>query len=164
MNRFVEPHLVVVVCAGLAAAVAALVVSLVTAAATRARSRALARLLAETGGEDALARLVEGLDAMESKAARLNNDIRNLQTNQRTCLQHVGLVRFDAFHDVGGKQSFALALLDADSDGVLVTGLFGRDEGRSYAKPIRGGTSEVALTDEEKSALKQALERSGAAR
>jgi len=164
VNSFVETHLAAVVCAGLAAAVAALVVSLVTAATARTRSRALTRLLAETGGEDALARLVEGLEATESRAARLNNDLRNLQTIQRTCLQHVGLVRFDAFRDVGGKQSFALALLDADHNGVLVTGLFGRDEGRTYAKPLHGGTSEVALTDEEKSALKQALERSGATR
>ena len=58
---------------------------------------------------------------------------------QRKALQRVGLVRFNPFEDTGGNQSFALALLDADRDGVIVSSLHSRDLTRVYAKAVTGG-------------------------
>lgn len=71
-------------------------------------------------------------------------------------LQHVGVVRFNPFHDTGGDYSFAVALLDAQGGGVLLTGMYHRDQCRVYAKPVRGWTSEYELTEEERAAIEQA--------
>lgn len=75
------------------------------------------------------------------------------------CLQRVGIVRFDAFNDTAGQQSFALALLDNRGNGIVITSLFGRTESRSYAKPIVHGTSKYRLSEEEEAAIRQALEQ-----
>lgn len=74
-------------------------------------------------------------------------------------IQKVGLVRFDAFEDVGGKLSFAVAFLDDHGDGVVVSSINGRRETRIYAKPIRKGESIYALSAEERGALARAMSR-----
>lgn len=71
-------------------------------------------------------------------------------------LQNVGVVRFNPYHDTGGDYSFAVALLDAGGDGVLLTGLYHRDRCRVYAKPVRAWDSPHTLTDEERQAIGQA--------
>ena len=72
------------------------------------------------------------------------------------CVQHMGMLRFDAFDDIGGHLSFALALLDDAGNGIVLSSLHGRQETRMYAKPIREGKPEVPLTVEEVQALRQA--------
>jgi hypothetical protein len=74
-----------------------------------------------------------------------------------TALQNVGLVRFDSGADDGGNLSFAMALLDADRNGVIITSLHGRQHNRIYAKTVRRGTAEQTLSEEEKEALTSAL-------
>lgn len=69
-----------------------------------------------------------------------------------------GLVRFNAFEDIHGDQSFALALLDSASNGVVLTAIVGRNESRVYAKGILDGRSERDLTAEEQSAVDKARE------
>jgi Protein of unknown function (DUF4446) len=71
-------------------------------------------------------------------------------------LSHVGLVRFDAFADAGGAQSFALALLDTSADGVVLTSLHSRQVTRLYVKSIRSGRSDLPLSGEERAALQEA--------
>lgn len=71
-------------------------------------------------------------------------------------LQQVGLVRYQAYHDVGGDHSFALALLDASGSGVVVNSLYHRDRCRVYAKPVRDWRSTITLTDEEEEAIQRA--------
>lgn len=73
-------------------------------------------------------------------------------------LQHVGLVRFQAFHDTGGDHSFALALLDSNGSGVVVTSLYHRERCRVYAKPVEQWRSPLQVTDEETEAIKRARE------
>jgi hypothetical protein len=69
------------------------------------------------------------------------------------------VVRFDAFQDTAGQQSFAVALLDNRGNGVVITSLFGRSESRCYAKPVVKGESPFPLSDEERAAIRQALEQ-----
>jgi hypothetical protein len=71
-------------------------------------------------------------------------------------VQGVGLVRFRAFQDTGGDQSFALALADGEGNGVVISALFGRGATRIYAKPIQGWLSPKLLGEEEEQALAQA--------
>lgn len=70
---------------------------------------------------------------------------------------NLGLVRYDAFDDMGGKMSFSLALLDDHGNGMVITSINARAESRAYAKPIRGGTSEHNLSADEQRAIAEAL-------
>src|SRR3990172_12278270 len=69
------------------------------------------------------------------------------------CIQKMATVRFNALSDVGGEQSFALALLDGKDNGVILSSLYGRGEFRLYAKPITEGKSKFTLSGEEQQAL-----------
>lgn len=71
--------------------------------------------------------------------------------------RNLGVVRFDAFDDMGGRMSFSVALLDDHGSGVVITSINARAESRAYAKAIRGGTSEHNLSAEEQRAIADAL-------
>jgi hypothetical protein len=71
-------------------------------------------------------------------------------------ISHLGLVRFDAFDDAGGAQSFALALLDDDADGIVLTSLHSRQTTRLYVKGVRRGVADSPLSGEEVRAMQQA--------
>lgn len=109
---------------------------------------------------------LEGLLAGHaSKIARLEQIIRKLAAEDRRqnqilrgTVQHVGMVRYDAFEDVGGRLSFSCALLDDRGDGVVITSINGRQDTRVYAKPIKRGESSHNLSAEEDSAIQQALQ------
>ncbi len=74
-------------------------------------------------------------------------------------LQHLGVVRFNPFHDTGGDQSFAIALVDGHGNGVGLSSLHARDATRIYAKPLNRWESTYSLTDEEKQAIALAYQK-----
>ena len=74
-----------------------------------------------------------------------------------TAFQRVGLVRYNPFEDTGGNQSFALAMLDANGDGWILSSLHARQGTRFYAKAVKAGRSETSLSDEEQAAIRQAV-------
>lgn len=109
-------------------------------------------------------RLEVQLDAHAKAIKRLETAIRQLAAAERkledlaeTSIRNVGVVRFDAFEDMGGRLSFSAALLDAQGDGVVITSINGRQESRSYAKPVARGESVHNLSDEEQQAIREAL-------
>ena len=69
-------------------------------------------------------------------------------------------MRYDAFGDVGGNLSWSAALLDDHGDGLLITSIHGRTEGRTYAKAILGWACEQELSPEEAEALTRSRDRS----
>jgi hypothetical protein len=73
----------------------------------------------------------------------------------------VGMVRFNPFHDTGGDQSFAIAWIDEEANGVVVSSLYRRTGTQVYAKPLSRGDSDYPLTDEEQEAIKLARSRNG---
>lgn len=79
-----------------------------------------------------------------------------LETAGRKAFSRVGLVRYNPFEETGGNQSFALALLDANGDGWVLSSLHARSGTRVYAKGIAGGRSDAALSEEEAAAIRQA--------
>ena len=79
---------------------------------------------------------------------RLSARTGRLETAVPRAFQRVGLVRFNPFEETGGNQSFALALLDADANGWVLSSLHARTGTRLYAKAVRGGRSDGALSDE----------------
>jgi hypothetical protein len=84
-----------------------------------------------------------------------------LERRAMASIQHIGLVRFNPFEDTGSDQSFALALLDAERNGVVVSSLHGRANTRLFAKPVRAGASTHTLSDEEEQAIAIAVAGDG---
>jgi Protein of unknown function (DUF4446) len=83
-----------------------------------------------------------------------------IEARTQRSIQHIGLVRFNPFDDTGSDQSFVIALLDDARDGVVISSLHGRSNTRVFAKPVTGGESQHALSDEETQAIRVALEGS----
>lgn len=79
-----------------------------------------------------------------------------LDQSVRRAIQRVGIVRFNAFNDTGGDQSFVIALLDAAGDGLVLSSLYSRTGNRVFAKSLEGGQSKYPLTEEEQEAIEQA--------
>jgi uncharacterized protein YlxW (UPF0749 family) len=107
---------------------------------------------------------VDVLADHDQAIAQIRHSVRELSDEQRRqadalleVVQQVGLVRYDAFDDMGGHLSFSAALLDAAGNGVVITSINGRQDTRCYAKPVRGGESEYNLSAEEEAAIRQAL-------
>ena len=71
-------------------------------------------------------------------------------------LSHVGIVRFDAYRDLGGRQSTAVAFLNSRSDGVVITTVVSREFARMYVKLVRDGVGDIPLAPEENEAVQQA--------
>lgn len=97
------------------------------------------------------------VEEASAKVGELDHRCASMEQDARRHLQHVGVVRFNAFADTGSDLSFAVALLDGELNGVVVSSLYGRDESRVYAKPVVAGQSSYFLTAEEKEALKRAM-------
>lgn len=80
----------------------------------------------------------------------------NMERRLNTCIQNVGMVRYNAFDDVGSELSFAVALLDNNDNGFVINSIYGRTSSNVYAKLIENGTSKVTLSDEEIKAVNEA--------
>lgn len=90
------------------------------------------------------------LDAVSERTLALE---RKLQRSKR----HAGLIRYDAFSDIGGSQSFSMAVYDDNGDGVVVSSIVGRADCKVYGKSLKSGKSDHSLTKEEEEAILQAV-------
>ena len=159
LNALVQPYLGTLI-AGLVATVFVLVVAAVSLA--RRTRRLDARLQGITRGTEG--RSLEAiLDAHLEKVFAVSRQLDDvaartavLEADGRRAFQRVGLVRYNPFEETGGNQSFALALLDADGDGWVLSSLHARSGTRVYAKAIKGGRAEAGLSAEEADAIRQA--------
>ncbi|SFL83382.1 DUF4446 family protein [Pelosinus propionicus] len=100
---------------------------------------------------------IEEVKQVVGKVDILSEDCKRLERIAKDCVQKVALVRFNAFEDVGSDLSFAIALLDSYNNGIVISSIYGRNEFRTYSKPIVSGVSSYLLTEEEKQALAQAI-------
>lgn len=107
--------------------------------------------------ESVLINLSESSHLLRDDLNKLEERVAGNQIREEMHLQNWALIRFKAFQNTGSDQSFALALLDAVGDGVVLSSLFGREESRVYCKPIERGQSIYPLTDEEKEAIRTAM-------
>lgn len=98
----------------------------------------------------------------DNKYIKLNvsqnrDDIKELLKKHETAFQKLGLVKYDAFKEMGGKLSFALVLLDENNNGFLINSVHSSDGCYSYTKRIKKGDSEIELSNEEKVAVERAI-------
>ncbi len=94
---------------------------------------------------------------LREQTEKNRKDIRVLYRNMESAVQRVGLVKYDAFAQMGGKLSFALALLDQKNNGFIINSVRGTDGCYTYSKEVKGGICDLALGDEEDQALKEAM-------
>ena len=71
-------------------------------------------------------------------------------------LAHHGLVRYDAYNEMSGRQSTTIALLDASRSGIVLSSIHHRDQARMYVKQVRDGQGELELSPEEEEAIRAA--------
>ena len=93
----------------------------------------------------------------DNKIMHANYLILEKQINR--CSQKIGMVRYNAFDDVGSDLSFALAVLDNENNGFVLNAIYARNSNNIYAKPIEDGNSRYTLSEEEIKAVSKAKEQ-----
>ena len=103
--------------------------------------------------EKTLIERLDQVDALMEANAENKKAIQNLFSKTKFTFQKVGLVKYDAFHEMGGKLSFSLALLNEANDGFVLNAVHSREGCYTYVKDIIAGNSVILLSPEEKEAL-----------
>lgn len=106
--------------------------------------------------EELLKKHLEAKDQLAAKLEELSRRVGELEQHALLTKGNLGVIRYDAFDDVSGKNSFALAIKNEEGDGVVLNSIAGRDTARLYCKPVIGGRSEHLLSPEEEEALRLA--------
>ena len=103
--------------------------------------------------------LIERLDQVDELLEANTANERNIKTlfaNMKFTFQKVGLVKYDAFNEMGGKLSFSLALLNETDNGFVMNAVHSREGCYTYVKEIIDGNSVIILSEEEKEAVEMA--------
>ncbi len=96
------------------------------------------------------------LNSLETGHTNLAERVQSLDSRMLSAKRFVGFTRFDAFDDIRGEQSFALAIYDEKGNGAVLSSLIGRADARFYCKELVEGRSEVGLSQEEENAIRHA--------
>jgi len=108
-----------------------------------------------------LSEIISQFKDLERNFERISEELESFKKENKFSIQKVGLVRFNPFKEIGGDQSFSIALLDGNNDGAVITSLYTREGNRIYGKPIKAGLSEYLLSEEEKRAIELAQKQNG---
>ena len=121
------------------------------------------RLMRGSNNKNLEAMLNQHMDRLENRFSSIRElelSIPSMNSRMSQCLQRVGIVRYNAFEQMGGNQSFSVALLDEKGNGIVLTGLYSRNSSAIFAKPIQSGLSTYDLSNEEKEAIDKAFQSS----
>ena len=112
--------------------------------------------------EDLLIHYAKKVNSVKEKQDEIKEKIDTLSNEMKYCTQKVGVVRYNAIEKVGADLSFAIAMLDAEDNGIVLNGIYSRDGSYVYSKPVQNGQSTYQLSDEEKEAIRLAKENNKA--
>ena len=107
--------------------------------------------------EDTLIQRLDQVDSLLESNEENDRNIKVLSKNMQCTYQKMGLIRYDAFHEMGGKLSFSLAMLDMRNNGFIINAMHTREGCYTYIKEIIDGNSVIVLSEEEQEALKRAM-------
>ena len=107
--------------------------------------------------EEILKEYIKRVEKVEAKNEEIISYCKVIDENIKRCTQKIGIVRYNAFKDVGSDLNFTLAILDDYNNGVVLNGIYARDSSNIYAKPIEKGQSKYILSEEEKEAVNKAI-------
>ena len=108
--------------------------------------------------EELIMKRFDDMDKMLEDTEKNVNDIKTLFDNMKDTVQKAGVVKYDAFNEMGGKLSFALAMLDGNNTGFVINSMHSREGCYTYIKEIIDGKSYIPLGAEEQKALNQAMD------
>lgn len=111
--------------------------------------------------EEMITGYMNKIDDVEKVSIIQKENYDYILQNIERCIQKVAIVRYKAFDDVGSDLSFSIALLDGKNSGIILTGIYGRNESTTYAKPIDKGISRYDLSEEEMQVLQDAISTKG---
>lgn len=111
--------------------------------------------------KDVLFSQVKKTKEIELQLQKAFEKIKALEDVSKVSLQKIGVVRFNPFNNIGGNQSFAIALLDSNNNGFVISSLFIKEGNRVYAKQVVLGKSEHILSQEEQEAIVRAIKNNG---
>jgi hypothetical protein len=101
--------------------------------------------------------LKKQVQALAKKLEETAEELREVREGMRESITKIGITRFNPFKEIGGDQSFSIALLNDHDDGVVITSYYGREMNRVYAKQVEKGVSESSLAKEETEAIAKAM-------
>ena len=101
----------------------------------------------------------ERIEALEKSNEEKDRQIESIFENLQHVYQKTGLVKYDAFREMSGKLSYAVALLDKEDNGVMINSMYSREGCYSYVKTIVGGKCSIEMSEEEQEALKIAVNK-----
>lgn len=107
--------------------------------------------------EDDMNNVFENMNSLRLSVEKNRKDIRALYKNLEKAFQKIGLVRYDAFNQVGGQLSFSLAILDENNNGFILNSVHSSEGCYSYTKEVKDGASGISLGKEEQKALDIAM-------
>ena len=107
--------------------------------------------------EDTLVKRLDQVDELIEANKANEKNIKKLFQNMQLTYQKMGLVKYDAFHEMGGKLSFSLAMLDEKNNGFIISAMHTREGCYTYIKEIVDGNSIIVLSEEDQEALNQAM-------
>ena len=107
--------------------------------------------------EDTLLLRIYQVDTLIESNANNEREIRRINKKLDSCYCKMGMVKYDAFQEMGGKLSFSLALLDDNEDGFIINAVHSREGCYTYVKDVIGGNAVIVLSEEENEALDIAL-------
>lgn len=108
--------------------------------------------------EDEIGALFNDIATLKTTAEKNRKDIKKMIDNIHECYQRVGIVKYDAFKEMGGKLSFSVALLNDNKTGFIINSVHSSDGCYVYTKEIVEGECAITLGEEEKKALMLALQ------
>ena len=109
--------------------------------------------------EEMLLERIDSIEDVHKVSEQALDECKRLEEKMQECIQKVAIMRYKAFEDVGSDLSFSIAMLDDKNDGVILTGIYGRQESTTYAKPIDKGISRYDLSEEELCVLNEAVNK-----
>lgn len=112
-----------------------------------------------TNIEEILSEYGKKVHLLSSNVGQLEKQLKTASEKIKQHPQYYSIVRFNAFGNTGSDLSFAIALLDDNFDGFVISSIYGREESRTYAKPIEKGLSSYHLTKEEENAISLAKQK-----
>lgn len=107
--------------------------------------------------EDTLIKRLDQVDSLLESNKQNDKNIKLLSKNMQVTYQKMGLIKYDAFHEMGGKLSFSLAMLDMKNNGFIINAMHTREGCYTYIKEIVDGNSIIVLSGEEQEALNRAM-------
>jgi hypothetical protein len=160
MNAFIEANANILLPAALILSVVGIAAAIILAIQIQRMRKPFSEMAGvydDLGTESSLQLLLKGVDENREFIRGHGEDLKVILKKLEGCFKGVGMVKYNAFEDIGGNQSYSICILTREKHGFMLTNLVGRNSTRGYAIEVRDGEPERELGDEETEALAYAI-------